>query len=62
MVDELEGFKDFSLALGMLLATINVAESTQNNQICPKTIRLRIFEMPPKIEILLFLKNKKNYV
>jgi hypothetical protein len=33
MVDELEGFKDFSLTLGMLLAIVNAVEFTQ---ICPK--------------------------
>jgi hypothetical protein len=27
-------------------------------KICPKTISLRNFEMPPKIEILVFFKNK----
>jgi hypothetical protein len=30
MVDELEGFKDFNLALGMLLTTLDAADSTQN--------------------------------
>jgi hypothetical protein len=29
-VDELKGFWDFSLALGMLLATVNAAEFAQN--------------------------------
>jgi hypothetical protein len=29
-------------------------------KICPKTIRLRNFEMPPKIEILLFFKKKNS--
>jgi hypothetical protein len=32
MVDELEGFKDLSLALGMFLAIVNAA----NWQLCPK--------------------------
>jgi hypothetical protein len=27
-------------------------------KICPKTISLRNFEIPPKIEILVFSKNK----
>jgi hypothetical protein len=31
-------------------------------KICPKTISLRNFEMPPKFEILVFLKNKNFYV
>jgi hypothetical protein len=39
----------------MLSATINVVESAQ---IFPKTISLRNFEMPSKIEILVFLKKK----
>jgi hypothetical protein len=30
MVHELEHFKDFSLALGMLSATMNAAKSAQN--------------------------------
>jgi hypothetical protein len=44
------------------------AESTQNcpkvpnfAKICPKTICLRNFEIPPKIEILMFFK-KENLV
>jgi hypothetical protein len=41
MVDELESFKDFSLALSMLLATINAANFAQTcpqlPKICPKT-------------------------
>jgi hypothetical protein len=32
MVDEVEGFKDFSLALGMLSATTNATNSAQNYQ------------------------------
>jgi hypothetical protein len=46
----------------MLFATVNAAQSIQNYpklqkfaKICPKTISLRNFEMPPKIEILVFL-------
>jgi hypothetical protein len=31
-------------------------------KICPKTISLRNFEMPPKFEILVFSKNKNFYV
>jgi hypothetical protein len=31
-------------------------------KICPKTINLRNFEMPLKIEILVFLKKIKFYV
>jgi hypothetical protein len=43
----------------MLSAIVNAAKSAK---ICPKTISLRNFEMPPKIEILVFLKNKNFYV
>jgi hypothetical protein len=48
----------------MLSATPNAAKSAQNcpklpkfAEICPKTISLRNFEMPPKIAILMFLLN-----
>jgi hypothetical protein len=34
----------------------------KNAKICPKTISLKNFEMPPKIQILVFFKNKKFYV
>jgi hypothetical protein len=47
----------------------NLPKSAQNYlkvpkfaEICPKTISLRNFEMPPKIEILVFFKNKNFYV
>jgi hypothetical protein len=43
----------------MLSAIVNAAESTQ---ICLKTISLRKFEMPSKIEILVFFKTKNFYV
>jgi hypothetical protein len=53
----------------MLSAIINAAESTQIcpklpkfAKICPKTIRMRNFEMPPKIEISVFFQNKNFYV
>jgi hypothetical protein len=65
MVHKLLGFKDFSQSLGMLTSTTNAAKSTQNcaklpkfAKFYPKTIILRNFEMSPKIEILVFLKNK----
>jgi hypothetical protein len=69
MVDELESYKDFNPSSGMLSATANVAKATQNfpklpkfAKIYPKTISLRNFEMPPKIEILMFLKKKNLYL
>jgi hypothetical protein len=49
----------------MLSATVNAAKSAQN---CPKLSKLpksaqrRNFEIPPKIEILVFFKNKNFYV
>jgi hypothetical protein len=52
--------------LGMLLATVNVAKFAQKcpkqsnfAKICPKTIILRNFEMPPKFEIFIFIKKIK---
>jgi hypothetical protein len=49
----------------MLSATVNAVEFAQictklpkTAKICPKTISLRNFEMPPKVEILVFIKNK----
>jgi hypothetical protein len=48
---------------GMVLATAIATESAQNSRkqpnfvkICPKTISLRNFEIPPKIKILVFFK------
>jgi hypothetical protein len=43
----------------MLLAIEN---ATKSAQICPKTISLGNFEIPPKIEILIFFKKLKAYV
>jgi hypothetical protein len=49
----------------MFSATAIAAESAQNNpkqpnfaEIYPKTISLRNYEIPPKIEILMFFKKK----
>jgi hypothetical protein len=53
----------------MMSATVNAAKFAQNYpklpkfaKIYPKTISLRSFEMPPKLEILVFFKNKNFYV
>jgi hypothetical protein len=46
----------------MLPATTNAAKSTQNCQNLPKSVQRQNFIMPPKIEILVLLKNKKIYV
>jgi hypothetical protein len=59
---ELWHFICFPFNEGMLLAIAIAAESTQNYQfyrICPKTISLGNFEIPPKIEILMLFK--KNF-
>jgi hypothetical protein len=51
----------------MLLAIASATKSAQNYlkvpktaKICPKTISSRIFEIPPKIEILVFSKKKTS--
>jgi hypothetical protein len=62
MVHELERFKDFSLATGMLSATAYAANSAQNCQKLPKSAQRRNFEIPPKIKILEIFKNKIFYV
>jgi hypothetical protein len=41
---------------------VNAAKSAQNCPKLPKSAQRLNFEMPPKIEILLFLKNKNFYV
>jgi hypothetical protein len=53
----------------MLSAIDNAAESAQNClklpkfvKLCPKTITLGNFEIPPKIEISMFFKKLKAYV
>jgi hypothetical protein len=45
----------------MLSATVNAAKS-QNCPKLPKSAQKRNFEIPPKIEILVFFKNKNFYV
>jgi Txe/YoeB family toxin of Txe-Axe toxin-antitoxin module len=62
MVQKLWGFKDFSQTLGMLSATANAAKSAQNCQNLLKSAQRQNFEILPKIEILLFSKNKFFYV
>jgi hypothetical protein len=44
----------------MLSATANAAKSAQICPILPNSAQRQKFEIPPKIEILVFLK-KKNY-
>jgi hypothetical protein len=71
-VEKLWGFEDFSPSSGMLSATVNTANSAQicpklpktaqNCQNLPKSAQRGNFEIPPKIEILVFLKNKNFYV
>jgi hypothetical protein len=43
----------------MLSATINAKNSAQNCQDLLKSAQKQNFEIPPKIEILVFFKNKK---
>jgi hypothetical protein len=45
--------------LGRLSATVNAANFAQNCQNLPKFAQRQNFEIPPKIEILVFLQNKK---
>jgi hypothetical protein len=42
----------------MLSAIVNAGKSAQNYQNLPKFAQRQNFEIPPKIEILLFFKNK----
>jgi hypothetical protein len=51
-----------SHTLDRLSATVNAANSAQNCQNLPKSTHKRNFEIPPKIEILVFFKNKNFYV
>jgi hypothetical protein len=51
-------FEDFSVALGRLSTTVNVANFAQNCPKLPKSAQRQNFEIPPKIEILVFFKNK----
>jgi hypothetical protein len=62
-------FLIFQPKFGHALTIVNAVESAQfcpklpkSAKIYPKTISLKNFEMPPKIEILLFLKNRNFYV
>jgi hypothetical protein len=64
MVEKLWGFEDVCPSLGMLLAT-------ECMKICPNLPKIAKicqnlpkdnFEIPPKIKILLFFKNKNYYV
>jgi hypothetical protein len=59
MVYKLKGFKDFNLTLGMLSTTV---KGVDFGQICPKFAQTQKFEIPPKIEILVFFKDKNFYV
>jgi hypothetical protein len=43
----------------MLSATVNAANYAQN---CPNLPKAKTFEIPPKIKILVFFKNKIFYV
>jgi hypothetical protein len=58
MVQKLWGFKEFGQTSGMLSANANAAKSAQNCQNMPKSAQRQNFEIPPKIEILVFFQNK----
>jgi hypothetical protein len=62
MVQKLWGFKDYSQTLGVLSPTAIAAKSTQNCQNLLKSGQRQNFEIPPKIEILMFFKNKNLYI
>jgi hypothetical protein len=61
-VEKLWGFEEFSPSLGMLSATVNVGKTAQNCQNLLKYAKRWNFEIPPKIEILVFSKNKNFYL
>jgi hypothetical protein len=46
----------------MLSTIANVAKFAQNCQNLPKFVQRQNFEIPPRIEFLVFLKNKNLYV
>jgi hypothetical protein len=46
----------------MFSAIVNAANSAQNCPNLPKFVQRQNFEIPPKIEILVFFKNKKIYM
>jgi hypothetical protein len=46
----------------MQSTTASVANSAQNYQNLPNYTQRQNFEMPPKIEILVFFKNKNFYM
>jgi hypothetical protein len=65
MVEKLWSFEDFSPSVGMLSATVNAGKSAQNcpnYQNLPKFVQKWNFEIPLKIEILVFLKSKNFYM
>jgi hypothetical protein len=62
MVEKLWGFEDFNPNSGMLSATVNAGKSAQNCKKLPKFAQRWNFEIPPKIEFLVFFKNKNFYV
>jgi hypothetical protein len=55
-------FEDFSYTLGRLSAIVNATISPQNYPKLPKSTHRQNFEIPPKIEILVFSKNKNFYL
>jgi hypothetical protein len=55
-------FLRFQPKFGMMSAIAYAANSAQNCPKLPKSAQRQNFEIPPKIEILVFFKNKIFYV
>jgi hypothetical protein len=51
-----------STQVGIFCQPVNAAKSAQNCPKLSKSAQKRNFEIPPKIEILVFFKNKNFYV
>jgi hypothetical protein len=58
-VQKLWDFEDFSPSLGMQQ---NLPKTAQNCPNLPKSAQKQNFEIPPKIKILVFFKNKNLYM
>jgi hypothetical protein len=61
-VEKLWNFEDFSPSSCMLSTIVNVAKFAQICPKLPKVAKKQNFEIPPKLEILVFFKNKNFYV
>jgi hypothetical protein len=61
-VEKLWGLEDFSPSLGMLSATMNARKTVQIYPNLSKFGQRQNFEIPPKIESLVFFKNTNLYI